>query len=160
MSFHIYRTGSHDFSPWTKLLTLGCHVRANGFLRYWTLSNLPLFMLASPMIFVLLRSGLDYVSRGATRPPAAKSKSTDEPVFNSLIRSAATAQVILAVWVFTSSHVQIITRISSGSPLWYIWLAEQTGSKDSAGFASKLVMFMVMYASIQGVLFTSFLPPA
>ncbi len=76
------------------------------------------------------------------------------------IRSTALSQLTLAVLATTSYHVQIITRISSGYPLWYFWLAAMLGSPKNAGLGSKIVVFMVMYATIQGALFASFLPPA
>lgn len=89
------------------------------------------------------------------------------------MRSAAAEQVLLAVLAVSTYHVQIITRISSGYPLWYWWLAQlliggdgdmqqqqkkQQQKKKQLG--KGIVVFMVMYAAIQGVLFTSFLPPA
>lgn len=84
-----------------------------------------------------------------------------------LIGSAAAEQVLLAVLAVSTYHVQIITRISSGYPLWYWWLAQQLiGDGDMQQKQQKkklgkgIVVFMVMYAAIQGVLFTSFLPPA
>lgn len=55
-------------------------------------------------------------------------------------------------------HVQIITRISSGYPVWYWWVADRVVRRDVWG--KRVVVFTVMYAGIQGALFTSFLPPA
>lgn len=55
-------------------------------------------------------------------------------------------------------HVQIITRISSGYPVWYWWAADRVVRGDVWG--KRVVVFTVMYAGIQGALFTSFLPPA
>lgn len=79
-----------------------------------------------------------------------------------LIHSAAAEQVLLAVLAVSTYHVQIITRISSGYPLWYWWLAQQlvSGDQEKKKLGRGIVVFMVMYAAIQGVLFTSFLPPA
>ncbi|KAK4232504.1 hypothetical protein QBC38DRAFT_2754 [Podospora fimiseda] len=65
-----------------------------GLLRYWTLSNIiPLFLLAALMLVILTKS----VSSGD--PSCAL-----RPCHNHI-------------------HVQIITRISSGYPLWYWWVA-------------------------------------
>ena len=60
----------------------------------------------------------------------------------------------------TNYHIQIITRISSGYPLWYWWLANLLSDDKTAGTGKNSVTFMVMYACIQGALFASFLPPA
>jgi len=80
-------------------------------------------------------------------------------------------QVALALAALMNYHVQIITRLASGYPIWYVWVAEvlvaESGNVDGDGEEGKkrkrgkgLVMFMVLYALIQGVLFASFLPPA
>lgn len=105
------------------------------------------------MLYVLTRSGLELLAE-------AKSPNGRQPRIVSLIQSTAAAQVMVAALVFTSSHVQIISRISSGYPLWYFWLARCLSDKTKAGFGNGFVMFMLMYAAIQGVLFASFLPPA
>ncbi|KAK3503404.1 GPI mannosyltransferase 2 [Neurospora crassa] len=171
-----------------------------GFLRYWTLPNIPLFLLAAPMLAILVKSALDQLSQQSSTATAtvainsdAKSTSSASPDTPSsgsvtpsnpespttaqqqrmqiLMRSAAAEQVLLAVLAVSTYHVQIITRISSGYPLWYWWLAQQLiGDGDmqqqqqqqqkKKQLGKAIVVFMVMYAAIQGVLFTSFLPPA
>lgn len=78
----------------------------------------------------------------------------------SLIKSAAAAQVMVAVLIFINSHVQIISRVSSGYPLWYFWLARYLSDGAKSRIGNGFITFMVMYASIQAVLFASFLPPA
>lgn len=72
----------------------------------------------------------------------------------------AFAQVVLVILAFTSYHVQIITRLSSGYPAWYWWVAATLRNAKTRKMGSGFVVFMVMYAMIQGVLFASFLPPA
>ncbi|KAL2176208.1 glycosyltransferase family 76 protein [Thermothelomyces heterothallicus CBS 202.75] len=126
-----------------------------GFLRYWTLSNLPLFLLATPMLMILTKSGMDTL-RGRSIPAA--DGSAESARLLSLVQSAAAAEVLLAVLAVTTYHVQIITRISSGYPAWHWWLAGNLVRGEEVG--SRIVMFMVLYASIQGALFASFLPPA
>ncbi|AEO64180.1 450d1c96-0cdd-4525-a3d1-aefd0f7013fd [Thermothielavioides terrestris] len=131
------------------------HYWHTGFLRYWTLSNLPLFLLATPMLLILTRSGVEHLTDRRVLVPG---KPAESARLLSLLQSAAAAQVLLAVLAVTSYHVQIITRISSGYPLWYWWVAGCLIRGEKTG--SRIVMFMVIYASIQGALFTSFLPPA
>lgn len=135
-----------------KLLT--CQKRNTGFLRYWTVSNIPLFLLAAPMLCVLVKSGLDLLI------PSTEVQSVEDTGLASMIKSAAVAQLLLTVLAFTSYHVQIISRLSSGYPLWYLWLARRLFHQKTTGGGTGIVTFMVMYASIQGVLFASFLPPA
>ena len=130
-----------------------------GFLRYWTPGNIPLFFLATPVIYLLIKSGVDMLQA----PSAISKKDVDantSAARESLIRSVALSQLILAALAVTNYHVQIITRISSGYPLWYFWLASKLGDPKGSAFGRKSVIFMVMYAAIQGALFASFLPPA
>jgi len=130
-------------------------IRNTGFLRYWTVSNIPLFILATPMLAVLIKAGVDQLR---SRHVPGADKPAESARLTSLLQSAAVAQVLLAVLAAATYHVQIITRISSGYPLWYWWLAGCLVRGENTG--SRVVVFMVMYASIQGALFTSFLPPA
>lgn len=124
----------------------------NGLFRYWTLSNIPLFLLAAPMLYTLFRSGWEMMAV----------PSTEAGDLTDLAKSLAGAQALLVVMAFTSYHVQIITRLSSGYPVWHWWLAQcLAGDREKAGGLGKgLVTFMVMYGAIQAVLFSSFLPPA
>ena len=78
-------------------------------------------------------------------------------------------QLFLAVMTFTSFHVQIVNRLASGYPLWYLSVAKMifdSRAEDSlieqrAGKASEWVSRgIVMYSIVQGLLFSSFLPPA
>ncbi|KAE8132352.1 GPI mannosyltransferase 2 [Aspergillus pseudotamarii] len=128
-----------------------------GFLRYWTLSNLPLFILAFPMLFLLCRSSI-----------WALNTTWPSDTGTSLLTRLAAPNGLLAVMAFTSYHVQIINRISSGYPLWYWYLICKVLShvagpsslvKRSQTFTIA-VQGMVIYAVVQAVLFGSFLPPA
>ena len=160
-----------------------------GFLRYWTLSNLPLFLLAAPMILLLLATGwLGLQGKqlveaiGQRRPNKGSSGvksalSNDEHLYVHVMARFALPQVVLALLATTNFHVQIINRLSSGYPVWYILLAIAI-HKIPAGFPRKevkqkatlakslinnspwIVRAMVMYAIIQGGLYASFLPPA
>ncbi|OTA94191.1 glycosyltransferase family 76 protein [Hypoxylon sp. CO27-5] len=130
-----------------------------GFLRYWTPSNIPLFLLAAPMLYLLIRSGLLFIRRPLSVFPG-KSDDVRLSHLPLLIQSMALSQLILAILAITSYHIQIITRISSAYPLWYLWLAGTITDKRTSRFGGKIVRFMVMYATIQGPLFASFLPPA
>lgn len=183
-------------------------VRNVGFLRYWTFSNLPLFLLALPMLLALLLTGsvaIFYSERlMASRGPLQKTDMhhsegpgvrrttnghvpwTAQQCFKVLIRRFALPQVVLALLTFANFHVQIINRIATGYPIWYMVIAiaityfqqdkmftPWTSSKVPSDRADKaartfagaraqqwIVRSMVMYAIIQGGLYASFLPPA
>ncbi|KAF2674841.1 hypothetical protein BT63DRAFT_420109 [Microthyrium microscopicum] len=120
--------------------------------KYWTASNIPLFLLAAPMLWVLYRAGT-----------AAFRQSTSSQYLNStgqyVVRRLALPQLAIALITLTTAHVQIINRLASGYPLWYIWLASELClRKDSS--SSVTVRVMVMYGMIQAALYSAFLPPA
>ena len=142
-----------------------------GMFKYWTVSNLPLFILAAPMLCVLICSASmalwpgSISNQGISAAKVGSSKG-EKPDEGALVRLAL-PQLILAILALFVYNVQIITRLSSGYPLWYIWLAERVvnstefGQEEMSPVGSKhIVQFMVLYAIIQGGLFASFLPPA
>ncbi|OAA62813.1 DUF409 domain containing protein [Niveomyces insectorum RCEF 264] len=158
------------------------HYWNTGLFNYWTLSNAPLFVIATPVLFVLTRSSLDMWSAVATQPPVPTATNDENnksdrpspaaettplaaavnPPLAPMVLCMALSQVLMVLMALLNYHVQIITRLSSGFPLWYWWLAQGLAGKEPSRsrFAGGFVVFMVMYASIQGVLFASFLPPA
>ncbi|OJI91093.1 hypothetical protein ASPTUDRAFT_37986 [Aspergillus tubingensis CBS 134.48] len=157
------------------------HYWDNGFLRYWTLSNVPLFALASPMLVILVYSAIWTLGvdsrRRETPTNTMQPGSPTGQLTGRLMRSLAAPQITLAVMVFFCNHVQIITRLASGYPVWYIWTATlimnrytgpSTASKrqleektnDRNSYWQIIVQYMVIYAAVQGVLFAAFLPPA
>lgn len=141
------------------MLLTDCCCRNVGFLRYWTLNQLPLFLLASPMLVILVKSGLDIVQQ-PRQIALVSMQGSNESDFSTFVRALAGSQVLVAVLAITTYHVQIITRISSGYPVWYWWVANCLLDKRRQGYGVSIVMFMAMYGGIQGGLFASFLPPA
>lgn len=163
------------------------HYWGVGFLRYWTLSNAPLFALAAPMAFVLLGTGIvalertnlmamvqDTLGKGKGSDKKAPAETTAQTRFVGFMFRFALPQVILATLALTSFHVQILNRISSGYPVWYIVLAIAIHADTSRLSAKKygfflgwltqhstwIVRAMVVYAIVQGGLYASFMPPA
>ncbi|KAL3438490.1 GPI mannosyltransferase 2 [Aspergillus tetrazonus] len=147
------------------------HYWGVGLFRYWTVSNLPLFLLALPMLLILFQSCFWALRAGApcwlkNSAEAGRLKLPDSSA--QLLKQLAVVQLVLAAMALTSYHVQIINRISSGYPLWYWYLTNQAleipDRSSSAARYSSLFMVslqaMVIYALVQGVLFASFLPPA
>ncbi|EGY14243.1 GPI mannosyltransferase [Verticillium dahliae VdLs.17] len=160
-----YCPGASEPRPWcaNALPSIYNFVQAHywgvGFLRYWTLSNLPLFLLAIPMLSIMMKSGVDVL-----RSPGGVGGSARQLNLRTglLIRSMAASQVLLAVVALTNYHVQVITRLASGYPVWYIWVAGcLAGDKQGAKvWGGRVVVYAVLYAMIQGALFSAFLPPA
>lgn len=129
-----------------------------------------MFLIPAPTIFVLCKS-LVWAWRDG--PNASIDGTTDpsrplKPDFHlRCLRRLAVPQALLAVMALLSYHVQIITRLSSAYPLWYMWLIsniEISGRKGTinpySAEAKVIVRWMIIYAMVQGALFASFLPPA
>lgn len=114
------------------------------------------------MLFVMGKGGKDIFFQAAkiAPTPAPGGSPVDGARLRLVVRSMVFAQVLLVGLAITNYHVQIITRLSSGYPAWYWWVAACLRSPKTRDVGSGLVVFMVMYALIQAVLFASFLPPA
>jgi len=137
-----------------------------GLFRYWTLSNLPLFLLATPMMVLMVISGrwaVTYEANKQTADDAAVGKTSFKDIMPSqssrIIRNMGISQLLLALLTATTAHVQIITRISSAYPvsLWYLAASSRSGK---GGLMKNAMRCMVIYAIVHGGLFSSFLPPA
>ncbi|KAH9816329.1 glycosyltransferase family 76 protein [Teratosphaeria destructans] len=167
--------------------------------RYWTLSNLPLFALAFPLGWIIVETAipcllqphhLNRVLHGSTAadqtpqpyPPVPHTR--EERVFEYVLPRIALPQLVLVVMAATSFHVQILNRIASGYPLWYLILAVEicaSGWDERAVEAGRtqavlrlfghydrlprvtpewVVRGMVIYAVVQAGLYASFMPPA
>lgn len=143
------------------------------------MSNLPLVLLAAPVITLMIKSGIDVIrqpdwpnlnegqppvsSKGATPGPGADASSVPADYRTRvLVISMAVSQVLLAVLALASYHVQVITRLASGYPVWCWWVASYLLSRDRARkvLGERVVVFGVLYALIQAALFACFLPPA
>lgn len=146
--------------------------RQVGFLKYWTLSNIPLFFLATPMLCILIISSLSTWNVAKMLHPQMSTKignksDEDLPYNRRTAQCMALPQLVLAALALTNYHVQIVTRLSSGYPLWILWLASIILEESETNLLERkwrlgkaLTRWIVLYALIQGGLFASFLPPA
>lgn len=139
------------------------------------MSNLPLFLLAVPMLWLLLHSSVTVLRTGSTNPlhgrPVTHAGDTHDsrsaPPVRCDLPELVLPQLLLAFAAATSFHVQIINRIASGYPIWYLtlasWLVDQkpqfqVGKQPDRG--QWAIRAMIMYSLVQGMLFANFLPPA
>lgn len=126
------------------------------------------------MLWMLVYSSATYLRIGYAQPlhwrPVPHTSNTLDTKHTSSMMcdlpELALPQLVLAVMAATSFHVQIVNRISSGYPIWYLtvatWLSE-AGASRSEGRPDRsqiAVRSMVMYAMVQGILYANFLPPA
>ncbi|TGO31076.1 hypothetical protein BPAE_0002g01710 [Botrytis paeoniae] len=139
----------------------------NGPFKYWTISNIPLFLLAMPMLVILGVSGNGVLRDSHFQQTPVTPQKDVNPQVNGvrqvdkvqIIRNLALSQLILTVYTLISGHVQIITRISSSSPV-YLWYVAASVGRGKGPTATMVGRFMIIYAGIQSGLFSSFLPPA
>jgi phosphatidylinositol glycan class V len=129
--------------------------RNQGFLRYWTPNQIPLFLLAGPVLALLIMSGV-----GILREPASCLSSSLHERHAVFARVLAVTQLSVAILTITNFHVQMVTRMASGYLVWYWWVASHLLGNKKTTVGSVVPIFMVMYASIQAALYASFLPPA
>lgn len=173
----------YELSVWIKMLIL--RLRGVGFLKYWRLENIPLFLLALPMLAILIVSSSTYIrlyinsmrnsitAETTTKPQSGKTRLPSNFLHNALdsypyLFRLALPQLILACAAITNYHVQIINRISSGYPVWYWFIASLMSDQPVSAISSSsqrksaqiLIRLMMAYGLIQGVLFANFLPPA
>lgn len=116
----------------------------NGFLKYWSLNNVPNFLFAFPTIVIHVNAIYYYYV--AELPKLRKL----EPV---IIINAFL--LILAVFFL---NVQILTRISTFLPLSYWYVADLLVSGNKYGKVA--VYYMLIWTFLQTSLFAAFLPPA
>lgn len=146
-----------------------------GFFRYWTLSNLPLFLLATPMLWLLFESSVTVLRSCVQRPLHGRSVTSTPGTVGTgkstigahSLPELAFPQLVLAVMAITSFHVQIVNRIASAYPTWYVmiasWLVDGKTRQGTVVKSQKgqwFVQGIVIYAVTQGMLFANFLPPA
>lgn len=128
------------------------------------------------MLFIMISSGLWIWSldENAGKLTSEEAKAFRDPAKNSwmspvgmaLTRRLAVPQCLLGILALTTYHVQIITRLSSGYPLWYWWLASNIVDERPLKLGERsipmkvVVRWMVLYALIQAGFFAAFLPPA
>lgn len=158
-----------------KRLTVLTNARNVGLFRYWNLSNLPLFVLAAPTVWLLfissathLRSCVQNLLHGNANPGTGKGTMVKDASFAICkLPELALPQLLLVVLAVTSFHVQIVNRIASGYPVWYLMIAtwvvdsqHQDSTKRHPRKAQWFVRGIVIYCLVQGMLFANFLPPA
>lgn len=129
-----------------------------GFLKYWTLSNSPLFLLATPMLILLLATGYLALSKSDLLSSVQKSAPGEVADFEQALARMGLPQFVLALLALTNFHVQIVNRISSGYPVWYIVLA--IAMNADCRRVEWVVRGAIMYAIVQGGLYAAFMPPA
>lgn len=123
-----------------------------GFLKYWTVNNIPNFLIAMPNFVVMLYSTV-YFTR-------------IYPYFRVRPLVFITQAFLITILLF--AHVQIINRVSSFIPLhlWYLadrLLRKPFSDKQITGddkLVKCYIYWLAFWIPLQTILFACFLPPA
>jgi len=97
-----------------------------GFLKYFSISQIPNFLLALPIAYLILRYGIEFFNQhksmclrlGLTRKTASKAEGTFRMPANTFV--FVVHSVVLTIFCFLCIHVQVTTRmLLSASPVPY-----------------------------------------
>lgn len=117
------------------------HYWNNGFLKYFTLGNIPLFIIALPQFIIICKSLIQFKNWSG-------------------IRSLWIVSAVYTFVQFTFMHVQIINRVSSFIPLHIWYVSYLLCLNDDNIWGILIVRWWVVWVLTQTSLFAAFLPPA
>lgn len=127
-----------------------------GFLRYWTTSQLPNFLIASPHLLLSI-----FAFRQHLRSRHFYHTFLSNPLTPHILAMAA-----MSFLLFTTMHVQIATRVMTAFPALYWYVASKV-EEDVQGLWVERIRFweggvraIVVFGCVGAVLFSAFLPPA
>jgi GPI mannosyltransferase 2 len=129
-----------------------------GFLQYWTLSQLPNFVLAAPVLLLLLSSSIHHIRQTVTRYLSGQKQSQYSPFSSPSLIPHAIHAFILTTTLLFASHTQIILRLAGSMPFTY-WSAAWLLFERPA-WGKWWVGWSVIWGSVSLVLWAVFLPPA
>ena len=130
-----------------------------GFLRYWTINQLPNFLLAAPTLSLIFAYCFRHLRKMLPELVFNNSTSTSSRSFKSLtIDPHAIHATILCLILLVASHTQIVLRLAGSIPLTY-WAAAWLVSEHHT-LGRLWVTWSVLWSFISIVLWGTFLPPA
>lgn len=144
----------------------------NGFLAYYTINQIPNFVLATPIILLSIFGLKTYIKTDASQffslGLVSKRKSTSSVEEQSYVSSKLASHMylwaFLLLYVVTNMHIQVIIRFFTSLPplYWYVgdlWIKGFIEKKNTV-LANVVLTYFVLYGLIGIVLFSNFLPPA
>jgi len=130
-----------------------------GFLRYWTISQLPNFLLAAPTLSLIFAYCFHHLRKMLPELVFSNNRSTPSRSFKSLtIDPHVIHATIFCFMLLTASHTQIVLRIAGSIPLTY-WAAAWLVIEHHI-LGRLWVTWSVLWSLISIVLWSTFLPPA
>ena len=132
-----------------------------GFLRYWTIQQLPNFLIAAPVLFLLSISSMTHIFHVLPQILAPKPGSDTAATLSMLTPSTlphAIHAFVLTCMLLFGSNTQIILRLSSSMPFTY-WSATRLFFEHPK-WARAWITWSIVWGATSVVLWTTFLPPA
>ncbi|KAJ7039270.1 glycosyltransferase family 76 protein [Mycena alexandri] len=129
------------------------HYWNSGFLRYWTLEQLPNFLIAAPPLLAISAFSVHQLRRWM-KSPAGPAHAFLSP---SIAPHAIHALIMSAILLF-ASHTQIVLRLAAAMPITYwaaAWLLLEHPKLGRAWVA-----WSVLWGALSVLLWGAFLPPA
>ncbi|KAJ7497142.1 glycosyltransferase family 76 protein [Mycena latifolia] len=126
-----------------------------GFLRYWTLQQLPNFLIAAPPLLAISAFSIHHLRHWLTsRTAAAPHRAFLDP---SIAPHAIYALAMCAILLF-ASHTQIVLRLAASMPITY-WAAAWL-LLEHPKWGRAWVTWSVLWGTLSVLLWGAFLPPA
>ncbi|KAJ7782962.1 glycosyltransferase family 76 protein [Mycena metata] len=129
------------------------HYWNSGFLRYWTLQQLPNFLIAAPPLLAISTFSVHHLHRSIRSPVDPVPAFLSAPIAPHAIH----ALLMCAILLF-ASHTQIVLRLAAAMPLTYwaaAWLLLEHPKLGRAWVA-----WSVLWGALSVLLWGAFLPPA
>lgn len=139
-----------------------------GFLRYWTLQQLPNFLISLPLFSLLLTFTIHHIAnsliprlRLLTSPKSSPfAYKAASPFLSPNITPHAVHALLLTLTILLTSNVQIILRLAASMPCTYwaaAWLVYDVRNKL---WMWLWIGYSVVWGQVSMVLWAAFLPPA
>jgi phosphatidylinositol glycan class V len=131
-----------------------------GFLRYWSFSQLPNFIIAAPLFFLITDFLIAY-ARYHLLSSSRNRNATDcasMPFYNISLFPHLVHSVILSCMLLLNAHTQIILRLAPSIPIVYWAVARLIATRATLG--RQWVTWCTIWGIVSIILWSSFLPPA
>lgn len=156
---------------WLSFPSVYAHVQATywdvGFLRYWSLSQIPNFLVAAPPIAILASFSAQHLVRSFQCLLGLRDFNSESSKHSPFLTHTITPHVLHTVFMSLMfvffSHTQIALRLSAALPTLYwavAWLFSQPTNSLLSRSGSVWLWWSITWALIALGLWAAFLPPA
>ena len=140
-----------------------------GFLRYFTLNQVPLFVLSAPVLALSFVATYAFFSSNwrfiwAHLRGHRPSMRAERPALHVALTPHYILHTILSFLLLFASHVQICLRLAATNPVIFWWAADlvqaDSASKTRQKWGRRWLHYSIIWGSIALVLWAGFYPPA